>query len=290
MHASMAAVSLPAAPAYVPPPPPERRPTRWWLVAIVVAWALVLTGLAVWSVREDPPTVPEQRNIAEALPVLHRAAGAVVQAADGPDRVIEIGAVTYDRECGLTPVRGGVEAIQDVTVRVRADEAFGVLDSIERGLPAAYEPAIRHNREDTRHVLRADAGEFVGIEADVEAGSTSFSLRISTGCRAAADIAPSGIGRVPPPAFEAAARALGGTGEAAGDVTVSCPNGKTATSFTAEGLTAPRDLGVALREVSAGALVVQAEPHAWAYRAGEVSVVVRDGDGTARVSATAGCR
>ena len=286
----MAAVSLPAAPAYVPPPPPERHPTRWWLVAIVVAWALLLTALAVWSVRRDPPTVPEQRDIAEALPVLYRAAGAVVQAADGPDRVIEIGEITFDRDCALTPVRGGVEAIQDVTVRVRADEAFGVLDSIARALPAAYQPAVRHNDDDTRQVLRADAGEFVGVEAEVDATSTSFALRISTGCRATADVATAGVAHVPPPAFEAVARALGGTDEVPDEVSVPCPNGKTATTFTTEGLKAPQDLGAALREVTAGALVVRAEPHAWAYRTGEVSVVVDDGDGSARVRATAGCR
>lgn len=286
----MAAVSLPAAPAYVPPPPPERHPTRWWLVALVVVWGLVLSGLAAWSVREDPPTVPEQRTIAEALPVLDQAAGAVVQAADGPDRVIELGAVAFDRECGLTPVRGGVEAIQDVTVRVRADEAFGVLDSIARGLPKAYRPAIRHNEDDTRQVLRADAGEFVGIEADVEAASTSFAVRISTGCRPSADALTTGVRHRPPPAFEAAVRALGGEPPADAGVSVRCPNGKTASSSTAEGLRAPQDLGVALAEVTKGALIVQAEPHAWAYRVGEVSVTVRDGDGAARVSATAGCR
>ncbi|UQU65372.1 hypothetical protein COUCH_03270 [Couchioplanes caeruleus] len=283
-------MSLPAPAAYAPPPPPERRPTRWWLVAIVAAWALVLAGLAVWSVRNDPPTVPEQRDLGQALPVLHRTAGAVVAAADGPDRVIAIGAVTLDRACALTPVRDGVEAAQEVTVRVRPDEAFGVLDSIARALPRAYRPAIRHNVEDTRQVLRADAGEFVGVEAEVDAAATSFALRISTGCRpGSAPEEPPGPVAQPPAAFVAASRALGGSGTATG-VSVTCPDGRTATTATAGDLAAPKDLGRALRDVVAGALVIQAEPHAWAYRAGEVSVLVSDGDGTARVSATTSCR
>ncbi|MEV4707800.1 hypothetical protein [Actinoplanes sp. NPDC049316] len=286
----MAAVSLPAPPAYAPPPQPERRPTRWWLVAVVAAWTLVLAGLAVWSVRKDPPTVPEQRTITEALPVLHRAAGVVVAAADGPDRVIAIGPVALDRDCALTPVRGGVEASQEVTVRVRPDEAFGVLDSIARALPRAYRAAIRHDAEDTRQVLRGDAGEFVGVEAEAGAGSTSFVLRISTGCRpGAAPDEPPGPVAQPPAPFVAASKALGGTGTATG-VSVTCPDGRTATTVTAGDLAAPKDLGRALRDVVAGALVIQAEPHAWAYRVGEASLIVSDGDGTARVSATTSCR
>jgi len=55
-------------------------------------------------------------------------------------------------------------------------------------------------------------------------------------------------------------------------------------------LPAPADLGRALRGVVADAVIVQADPHAWAYRAGDVSVVVTDNDGSARVVATTGCR
>ncbi|PRY28773.1 hypothetical protein CLV70_10776 [Pseudosporangium ferrugineum] len=289
----MAAVNSPGYPAPAPPPAPERRKPRWVLVAVVAAWALVLAAVAVWSVRHDPPTVPEQRDIADALPVLREAAGAVVLAADGPDRVIEIGAPAFDRECGLTPVRGGVEATQEVTVRVRADQAPAVLDSIARGLPKAYAPAIRHNAGNTRHALRADAGDFVGVDATVSDDSTSFALRVSTGCRPFAsgldlDPAPRPAGE-PPAAFSAALRAIGAQA-APTVVEVACPNGRTAATVTAADLKAPADLGRSLRDVVAGALVVQAEPHAWAYRAGEVSVVVGDGGGSARLSATTSCR
>ncbi|MEV4635983.1 hypothetical protein AB0J80_01395 [Actinoplanes sp. NPDC049548] len=264
---------------------------RWW--PVVAVWALVVAGVAVWSVRHDPPTVPEQRDIAAALPVVRKAVGAVVAAADGPDRAIEIGALRFDRDCGLTPVRAGVEALQEVTVRVRADQAPGVLDSIARALPPEYAPAIRHNDADTRHVLRADAGEFVGVDATADAGSSVFALRVSTGCRPLAngvDLAPSPPpAGEPPAAFSAAMQALGANA-AATSVEVACPNGKTAATVTAAGLAAPKSLGRALRDVVAGALVVQADPHAWAYRAGEVSVMVSDSEGAARVSATTSCR
>lgn len=266
---------------------------RWWLVAVVAAWAVLLAGLAVWSVRHDPPTVPEQRDIADALPVFQRAAGAVVAAADGPDRAVEIGALQFDRDCALTPVRDGVEASQEVTVRVRADQAPTVLDSIARALPKAYAPAIRHNAQNTRHVLRADAGEFVGVDATADDDSTVFALRVSTGCRpvaAGVDLDPAPRpATAPPAAFAAAMKALRASAPATG-VQVTCPNGKTAATVVATGLAAPADLGGALRDAVAGGLVVQADPHAWAYRAGEVSVMVSDSAGVARVSATTACR
>ncbi|WP_143163046.1 hypothetical protein [Couchioplanes caeruleus] len=280
-------------PARPSPPVAQPRRTRWWLVALVAVWAVGLTGAALWSVRHDPPTVAEQRDIAAALPVLRQATGAVVAAADGPDRAVEIGPLRFDPECALTPVRAGVEASQEITVRVRADQAPGALDAIAEALPKEYAPAVRHLAGDTRHVLRADAGEFVGVEATATNSAPVFSLWISTGCRPTAsgvDSAPaSRPATTTPPAFSAATKAVGATGPAT-TVEVACPNGKTAATVSATGPALPGDLGRALRDVVGGGLVVQAEPDEWAYRAGEVSVLVTTGDGETRVSATTACR
>ncbi|MFC3380725.1 hypothetical protein [Couchioplanes azureus] len=280
-------------PAPVPPPAAQPRKTRWWLVAIVAAWAVGLTGAALWSVRHDPPTVAEQRDIAGALPALRQASGAVVAAADGPDRAVEIGPLRFDAECALTPVRSGVEARQEITVRVRSDQAPGALESIARALPEEYAPALRHLDDNSRHVLRADAGDFVAVDATAASDAPVFSLWISTGCRPAAsgvDLAPAPRpATTTPPAFAAATKAVGATGPVTA-VEVACPNGKTAGTVTATGPALPGDLGRALRDVVGGGLVVQAEPHGWAYRAGDVSVFVTAADGATRVSATSGCR
>jgi hypothetical protein len=291
----MAAVSLP--PGYQHPPPPavaERPRRRWWLTAIVAAWALVLAGFAAWSVRHDPPTVPEQRDVARALPVLQRATGALFVAADTPDRVVSLGPVEFHRDCSLTPVRDGVEAARDVTVRVPAGQGPGALEAIARAMPKEYDAAVRSNPARTRYVLRADAGEFVGVDAAIDADATVFTLRASTGCRPLApgvDLDPEPPAAVETPAaFGAAIGALGASGAGATSSEVACPGGGTARTVTAEGLKAPADLGRALRAVAGGAAVVQAEPHVWAYRDGTVSVVVGDGDGTAWVTATTGCR
>ena len=278
-----------------PPPPAEPRPRRrWWLTAIVVAWALGLTGLAVWSVRNDPPTVPEQRDIAEALPVLQRATGFTLAAAEAPDRVVTLGALAFDRDCALTPVREGVEASREITVRVQAGQVPGALQDIARALPAGWAATARNNEARTRYGLRADAGEFVGVDTTTDADATAFTLLVSTGCRPLADgvdLDPvAGPATEVPPAFTTALRALAATAEQATSTEVTCPSGGPARTVTVDDLTAPADLGRALRDAVAGAVVVQNEPHAWAYRAGDVSVVVSDSEGRAQVTATTACR
>ncbi len=291
----MAAVTVPA---YHPAPPPPAAPRprrRWWLTAVVVAWALVLVGLAVWSVRNDPPTVPEQRDIADALPILQQATGHTLAAADATDRVVTLGQLSFDRDCALTPVREGVEASRAVTVRVQAGQVPGALKAIAQAMPGRYAATVRHNEADTRYGLRADAGEFVGIDSTTDKDATVVTLLVSTGCRPLADgvdLAPRPVAATDvPPAFTAAVQALKATPATVTSTEVACPSGDgTARTVTGDDLTAPADLGRALQSVVSGAVVVQADAHAWAYRAGDVSVVVSDSDGRARVTATTGCR
>jgi hypothetical protein len=281
--------------SYAPPPPVGERPKRrWWLIAIVAAWALVLTGFAVWSVRNDPPTVPEQRDIAEALPVLQRATGVMFAAADAGDRAVILGDLEFDRDCAITPVRAGVEASREVTVRVPAGQAPAALEAIALALPTEYAAVVRHNKAG-RHALRADAGEFVAVEAAADSNANFFSLRASTGCRPLASGVDLGSAPAPatetPGAFGDALKALGAAGAGATRSEVACPaGGHTARTVTADDLAAPADLGGALQGVVAGTVIVQADPRVWAYRAGDVSVVVSDSEGRARITATTGCR
>ena len=293
----MAAVTLPGYHPAPPPPAAQRPRRRWWLIGIVVTWALVLTGLAVWSVRNDPPTVPEQRDIADALPVLQEATGFMLAAADAGDRAVTLGELRFDRDCALTPVREGVEASREVTVRVLAGQVPEALKEIASALPAAYAATARHNAAGTRYGLRADAGAFVAVETTADSDARSFTLRASTGCRPLADgvdfsptpepVAPGEF----PAALTAAVRALKGVPAGATGTEVACPGGgRTARTVTTAELATPGDLGQALLGVVAGAVVVQADPHTRAYRTGDTSVVVLDSAGTGRVSATTGCR
>lgn len=260
-------------------------------MAIVVVWALVIAGFAIWSVRKDPPTVPEQRDIAEALPVLQKTVGVLFSVADGPDRVLVIGDVEFDQDCALTPVRAGVEATRDVTVHVRADQAPATLDAIAAALPAGWAAAVRRVSSGNRHVMRADAGEFVGVQATADLNSTVFTLRASTGCRPLAGGVDLDPVEQPGAGLEAVLKAIGApVGSPATRSDVACPaGGKTASTVVAEGLPVPGDIGRAVQPLVAGAVVVQADPHSWAFRSGDQGIVVSDRDGEARVSITSGC-
>jgi hypothetical protein len=72
--------------------------------------------------------------------------------------------------------------------------------------------------------------------------------------------------------------------------TIVCPSGAAAGTYTVDNLAAPADLGGALQSVVTGATVVRADPHGWAYRLGDDSVVVTEDGGRLQVSATTACR
>jgi hypothetical protein len=254
---------------------------------------VVLVVLAVWSVRHDPPSVPEQRDITRALPFLERGAGAMVAAADGDGRAVVLEDVDFDRGCRITPVRLGVQASREVTVYVRADQAPAALDAIAGALPAGFHARVRHSPTGMRHDLYADAGGFVAIDATAGFGDTVLTLRASTGCRpgaAGVDLSPTdpSAGGTPD-AFLTALSALGGGPAGAAGREAPCPSGGVARTVMSGDLPAPPDLGRALEGVVATTAVVEADPRLWAYRDGGVSVVVTEADGRVRVFATTGC-
>ncbi|RZU50506.1 hypothetical protein EV385_2278 [Krasilnikovia cinnamomea] len=260
-----------------------------------MVWAVLLAGLVFWSVRHDPPTVPEQADIAAALPFLDAATGAVMSAADADGRAVVLHPTEFSRDCRLTPVRPGMEAVREVTVRVRAGGAGQALDAIAKALPAGYQARVRRSASGTRLELYADAGGFVAIDARTPADATVVTLQVSTGCRPPAAVVNPTPTRPPvstlPAIYRAALSALGAAGAVADTVTeVACPSGGTARTVTSVAVPLPRDLIRALKAVTAGAGVVQAEPRAWAWRIGGLSVVVTITEGSARVSVTVGCR
>jgi hypothetical protein len=284
----MAGVTVPGYPWAAPPTAPPRR--RWWLIGTVAAWALVLGLVAIWSAVHDPPTVPEQRTIAEALPVLQQATGAVLAAATGPGRAVALGTTKLAGGCRITPVRDGVEATRDVTMYVPAGQARPALDAVAKGLPAGYRARVAGTG--TRVGLHGDAGSYVAIDADTLANAQVVTLGVSTGCRPAAatalDVAEPPTG-APPIAFTAALRALGVAGETTATA-VRCPDGGAAATYTVERRWIAADLGRSLQPALGGATVVRADPDGWAYRTGSDSVVVlRDGT-SLHVSATTPCR
>jgi hypothetical protein len=236
--------------------------------------------------------VPDQRDIAQALPILQRATGAMLAAAQGPDRAVVLGDLQLDRGCRITPIRDGVEATRVITVHVQAGQARAALEAIAAALPADYRPDVAQSDRGTRVGLRADAGGYVGIDADTLAGSQVFTLEASTACRPAAPINPSDPAPAAEPAvLPAALRALGARTARPPTVrTVACPGGGSASTYVVDNVAAPRDLGAALQPAIDGATVVRSDPRSWAYVLGGESVVVTEDGGRLQVSATTPCR
>ncbi|MBY8873036.1 hypothetical protein K7640_14465 [Micromonospora sp. PLK6-60] len=280
-----------APPGYAPPTgprerTPSRRASRWLLVA-TTAWA-VLLGVLVWvSVRDDPPTVREQRSLAQAGPVVDRAVGELL-AAVGDAGAVVLAPDQLTRGCRITPMEDGAELTRGVSVLFAGDDVRGLLDRVAAGLPAGWRAGVRASDRGAR--LRADAGEFVTVEGRPVAPGRVL-LTAGTGCR------PIGGGYRPPSAgtgpegeaLDGALRALGLPSGSPREVTAApCPAGEgTNTRTVRTAGPAPATLA-ALAPAAAGSVVLDT-PEVYAWRRGPVSVVVERVGEEVRVAASDGC-
>lgn len=251
------------------PAPPRSQPRlrRGWLVAVTVAWALVLAAVAYLSVRRDEPTVRDQRTAAEARPIVDRAVGELA-AAGGSDVVLHISGYEVSGDCRITPVRSGETLQRKVTIYTREADGPALLDRMAGRLPASYQARAWHTEE--RDSLRADAGEFVTVSGGVTAPGVVI-LTVGTGCRPPSDLdaapQPADRGQVTP-----IFTALGAVVAEASAAEAPCPGGGTVRTIWANGeLTAiparpfPRP---------PGAFVVIDTPERYAYRSAAESVSV----------------
>ncbi|MDQ7906679.1 hypothetical protein RB614_19370 [Phytohabitans sp. ZYX-F-186] len=279
-------------PVAAPPRTPPSRRGRW-LVAVAVAWAVLLGVLAYVSVRNDPPTVRDQRTIGEARPRVDRAVGELAVAA-GSDAVLSISGYEVTGGCRITPMRSGETLERDVTAYTSQTDAPVLLDRIADRLPRSYQAGVRHGQE--HDTLRADAGEFVSVRGGVTAPGVVI-LTVGTGCRPPA---PLGV-ELPAPGDEdrrIADRmlvALGGTLDGVAVAEAPCPSGGTVRTVAASGSRSGsgKPLGDVLVPVFGSA---QAGPplvdtvERYAYRGDEAMVAVdADKDGTLDARLTTPC-
>ncbi|RLP96791.1 hypothetical protein [Micromonospora sp. CV4] len=270
----------PAAPA-----PARRR--RWLLVATAI-WAVLLTVLVWTSVRDDPPTVREQRSLDQAGPVVDRAVGELARAS-GAAGLLELGPARVESSCRVTPFADGARLRREVGVLAAVGTERDVLSGIADRLPTSWQAGVGPGLEGPE--LRADAGEFVAVEGR-PTGDGRIRLTVDTGCR------PVGSGYAPPPvtdagpeaaALTAALRALGRPADAAPEVvTAPCPGGVLAR--TARSTPGPGAAGSAGGLTSlAGDAPLLDDPPVYAYRAGPVTVLADLTPDAARLAATVGC-
>ncbi|MFI7647492.1 hypothetical protein ACIBTZ_15610 [Micromonospora sp. NPDC049460] len=272
------------------PPTGPARPAsrRWlpWLLAATVAWAVLLTVLTWASVRDDPPTVREQRSLAEAGPVVDRAAGELVAAA-GDTAVLTPPEI--ERGCRVTPFADGAILTRGVDVFVPVGLERALLERVADRLPGHWRAGVRVTSDDGPR-LRADAGEFVTVEGTV-VGDGRVRLTADTGCRPIGDgyAAPAtGATGAETDALAVALRALGGPAGAAPEVVVApCPAGGAARTARAAAVPAPPSLAAALAPVARVPMLQT--PEAYAYRRGGVMVIAGLSGDRVALSATTGC-
>ncbi|MGC4787078.1 hypothetical protein ACLQ22_04425 [Micromonospora sp. DT178] len=273
------------------PPTGTGRPAssgrRWrWLLAATVAWAVLLAALTWTSVRNDPPTVREQRTLTEAGPLVDRAVGALVAAA-GDTAVLTPPEV--DRGCRVTPFADGATLTRGVDVFVPSGLERSLLERVADRLPEGWRAGVRVTAEDGPR-LRADAGEFVTVSGGVAADGL-VRLTADTGCRPVGDgyTAPAvGADGAEAEALAAALRALGGPPGSAAEVVVApCPTGGTARTARVAAIPAPPSPADALASVARVPMLDTAQ--AYAYRRGAAMVVADLSGDQVVVSVNTGC-
>ncbi|MET8305953.1 hypothetical protein [Micromonospora sp. NPDC005173] len=275
------------APSTGPAAPAPRRRRRWLLVASVV-WAVLLALLAWTSVRDDPPTVREQRSLDQAGPVVDRAVGELARAA-GAAGLLELSPARIGSGCRVTPLADGATLRREVGVLAPAGTERAVLAGIAERLPANWRAWVGSGRDGP--VLRADAGEFVAVQGR-PTGDGRIRLTVETGCR------PVGSGYTPPSttdggpevaALTAALRALGRPADAAPElVTAPCPGGASARTARSAAGPDPAASPGGLAPLAGGNPLLD-NPPVYAYRAGPVTVLADLTPDAARLAATVGC-
>ncbi|WP_433388049.1 hypothetical protein [Micromonospora sp. KLBMP9576] len=274
---------------YAPPTGPGKPASsrRWWrlLLAATVAWAVLLAALTWISVRNDPPTVREQRSLAEAGPVVDGAVGELVAAA-GDTAVLTPPRI--ERGCRITPFADGADLSRGVDVFVVAGGERALLEQVADRLPAAWRAGVRATSDGPR--LRADAGEFVTVDGGVE-GDGRVRFTVDSGCRPVGDghvVPGTGAAGAEADALAEALRALGAPADSIPElVTAPCPGGGTARSARSPGVVATSAPVAALAPV--GGAPVLRDLAAYAYRRGPVTVVADLSGDRVVLSATTGC-
>ncbi|TCB99081.1 hypothetical protein E0H26_06660 [Micromonospora zingiberis] len=285
-------MSSAAQPGYAPPsgPQPPEPGRRWprWLVVSTVAWAVLLAGLTWYSARNDPPTVREQRSMAQAAPRVNGAVGELVAAASGT--VYALLPEEFEQGCRVTPFSEGAILRRHVELAVPPGEERAALERVADGLPPAWRAGVRLTPEGPR--LRADAGEFVAVQGRSVADGR-IRLTVETGCRPndadSVTLLPLYSPGVESTALNDALTALGAPlAQAETVMQVSCPGGAVARTVRVTAGPATTSPQAALAPLAGGTPAV-ATPELYAYRRDGVSVLVEVNPDGMVLSATTGC-
>ena len=260
---------------------------RTW-IAVVVAWAVVLGGLAYWAQRTGKPTVRDQTTIAQALPTLDAALGRIASLVDGDQIEVLAGYTRLGGDCRITAARGGARYERVLDVYLREGGEGRLLDMVKAGVPAGWQTKVLHGAG--VQTLWADAGNFVAIRgAMLIPGQVRFIA--DTGCRPM----PHPVTAASPgdaPAERAAVLqvfdALKATPGGWTMTEVACATGGSVRTVQATAAAAPRSLVEPLKSQPGTVIVARPELYA-SGTPGRPGIVARTVDGRLVVAASTGC-
>lgn len=261
---------------------------RTWVI-VATAWALVLGGLAYWSLRHDRATVRDQTTIAQAMPTVDGALGRIASLVDSDEIEVLAGYTRIGSSCKITAARDGARYQRVLDVYLREGGEAALLDKVKAGVPASWKTLVLHGAG--VQTLQADAGNFVAIRgALLMPGQIRFIA--DTGCRpmphplTAASPGDATAERDAAQQVFDALRVIPG-----GFVTeqLACATGGSVRTVQATAPAAPSSLVEPLRSRPGTVIVSRAELYA-SGTPGKPGIVARTVDGHLVVAASTGCQ
>ncbi|WP_155375530.1 hypothetical protein [Catellatospora vulcania] len=153
--------------------PPARR--NLWR-ALVAAWALLLVGLAVWSARNDPPSLRDQTTVASAKATIEEIVGQVTAVVPAGSTIQDKGYA--EKTCRLSAARDGVSVVRTLTVSGPVGNESATVEALAAALP----DALTRPADGPKEGFYYDAGNYVAVHGKVT-GEGTVAVDLSSGCR-----------------------------------------------------------------------------------------------------------
>jgi hypothetical protein len=158
-----------------PPIEAGRSKRRWLWPLLISGWALLLLVLAVWSARNDPPTLRDQTTLTSARSTIDQVTATAISGVPVGWLVDDEG--YDDSECDLSLARSGTNAVRTVSVSGPEGGESGALGSIAEALSARVKPTSGPPLSFT-----LDAGNYVLVRGKVT-GAGTLVVELTSGCR-----------------------------------------------------------------------------------------------------------
>jgi hypothetical protein len=155
------------------PTPPARR--HLWTV-LVTGWALLLLVLAVWSARNDPPSLRDQTTAASAKATIEEVVGQVTARVPAGATIQDKGYA--EKACSLSAARDGVSVARTLIVSGPTGGESAMIEALASALP----DAVTRPADGPKEGFFYDAGNYVAVRGKVS-GEGIVTVDLNSGCR-----------------------------------------------------------------------------------------------------------